>query len=204
MQCMTEMINAAVDLQALGAEGNGGMIDTWPSGAEGDLAGPRGAAGSSMRQPHLLCALPADTPARLLFGLLLPLSMGWHITLGAAPVQDSQGDLLWNTLLGVGVGGEALAPDATVPYDACYMASAACDTLTRHALQALGRGSSAAGGVGCSATFSATLSKLSVCALFGPSATPATVQSFVASMLPFGLRCVPLAALFLCIVLPHL
>ena len=154
------------------------------------MGGQRRVASTNMRQPQLLCALPADTPARLLFGLLLPLSMGWHVTLGAAPSDDSQGEKLWNVLCGDGAGAGVNTPEATVPYDACYIASAACDMLTRRALEALGGRSSSAGGVGGSAAFSAALSKLAVCALFGPSATPGTVQSFVASMLPFGLRCV--------------
>jgi hypothetical protein len=177
----------AVHVQELEAEAGGGMIDTWPSQEEGAL-GQRADVANSMRQPHLLCALPADTPACLLFGLLLPLSMGWHVTLGAAPVDDTHGDLLWNVLCGECSTASSNAPEATVPYDACYIASAACDILTRRTLEVLGGRACSAGGVGGSAAFSAALSKLAVCALFGPSATPATVQSFVASMLPFGLR----------------
>lgn len=180
-----------IDVQALGLEGDAETIDSWPSGEDVVSGRRRPGAGVSIRQPHLLCGLPADTPTRLLFGLLLPLSMGWHVTLAPAPAEDPQGDKLWHLLCGddTGVGGHA--SEGAVPYDACYIASAACDMLTRHALEALGGRASSLNGVGGSAAFSAALSKMAVCALFGPSATPATIQSFVASMLPFGLRYVP-------------
>lgn len=144
-------------------------IESWQSGISGACC----AAG---RQPRLLSALPPDTPAALLFGVLLPLSMGWHVTL---PQQRGPcGDVVW----------KALFRDPAKPFDAVFMPSACCDELTRLAIEALG-GKAPSECVQGATALGAPLAALTACALFGPAVTPGTVQSFVASMQPFGLRC---------------
>lgn len=151
-------------------------IESWQSGISGACC----AAG---RQPRLMSALPADTPAALLFGVLLPLSMGWHVTL---PQQKGhRGDVVW----------KALFRDPEKPFDAVFMASACCDELTRLAIEALG-GKAPSECVQGATALGAPLAALTSCALFGPAVTPGTVQSFVASMQPFGLRCAHCAPLY--------
>eukprot|EP00892_Ulva_mutabilis_P006300 jgi/Ulvmu1/4041/UM019_0018.1 len=143
-------------------------IESWQSGISGACCG-------SGRQPRLLSALPADTPAALLFGLLLPLSMGWHITL---PCEErSCGEVLW----------KALFRDPARTFDAVFMPSACCDELTRLAIEALG-GKAPSECVQGATALGAPLATLAACAMFGPAVTPGAVQSFVASMQPFGLR----------------
>lgn len=144
-------------------------IESWQSGISGVCC-------ATGRQPRLLSALPADTPAALLFGLLLPLSMGWHITLPQA--RGSCGEVVWGALF--------QAPNRT--FDAVFMPSACCDELTRLAIEALG-GKAPSECVPGATALGAPLATLAACAMFGPSVTPGAVQSFVASMQPFGLRC---------------
>lgn len=143
-------------------------IESWQSGISGACC----AAG---RQPRLLSALPPDTPAALLFGLLLPLSMGWQVAL---PQQKGPcGDVVWKELF----------RDPAQPFDAVFMPSACCDELTRLSIEALG-GKAPSECVQGATALGAPLATLAACALFGPAVTPGTVQSFVASMQPFGLR----------------
>ena len=137
-----------------------------------------GGSGASGRQACVLCALPTDTPAGLLFGLLLPLILGWHVVLEDSGVSGNRDDAV------VHGTWEAMQEHAAALHG-IFMSVAHCDAVTRGAMGAL-----ASSGAAASAVTPFSLAKLRVCAIFGPCLTPPVAQSLFASMQPFGLRCV--------------
>jgi hypothetical protein len=145
---------------------------------------PSVSGGSSGRQLTVLSALPTDTPAGLLFGVLMPLMLGWHIVLEdsgfgggvSGPAEGTRHNGVW-----------AAAAEYAPVLDGILMSVSHCDAFMRGAMEALTRGESEAEEAANSAPFS--LARVRACAIFGPCLTPPVAQSFVAAMQPFGLRC---------------
>jgi hypothetical protein len=158
--------------QSLPWRDNAWTGSTWrPEGAGSCLS-------ASSWQPRVLCALPTATPAGLLFGLLTPLLLGWHIVLenpGFCP--GSGGETLEGAWLALQEHGAAL--------DGLLLTAAHCDVLTRCAMEECssleGPWSKATGPL-------LSLAALRSCAIFGPCLTPPVAQSFLAALQPFGLR----------------
>ena len=144
------------------------------------------ADGASGRRPTVLCALPTDTPAGLIFGLLLPLTLGWHVVLQDPGFGGHRGACTSQSgAAGVDIVWHAVREHAPA-LQGILMCAAHCDALTRGALSQ----ASACGGVLERERLAAMLAGVRACGIFGPCVTPPAVQSFSAALQPLGLRCV--------------
>jgi hypothetical protein len=146
--------------------------NAWTGSTWRSLPIDAGTSGASGRQPAVLCALPTDTPAGLLFGLLLPLALGWHVVVEDCGFgghrADSKTEAAW-----------LAACEHAPALHGLLMSAAHCDVFTRGAMAASGIDDVAL----------PSFAAVRACAIFGPCLTPPVAQSFFASMQPCGLQC---------------